>query len=131
MNGNLVRYKGQVHRVKTSTSKYVTLEDIYEEVLNEYEEPATYYKTLEEGEVEDIPLSDEFFINNGYKFNSKSELFIANDGFGPAIKKSELDYFCSDKVEYSVAGIVIRTVDEFQNLMNVIHCERIADKVIV
>lgn len=131
MNGNLVRYKRQVHRVKTSTSKYVTLEDIYEEALNEYEEPATYYKTLEEGEVEDIPLSDEFFINNDYKFNSKSELFIANDGFGPAIKKSELDYFCSDKVEYSVAGIVIRTVDEFQNLMNVIHCERIADKVIV
>lgn len=117
MSGNLVKYKGQVHKVHTSTGRYVTLDDVF---IN-----------LEDGEIEDIPLSDEFFINNDYKFNSKSELFIANDGFGPAIKKSELDYFCSDKVEYSVAGIVIRTVDEFQNLMNVIHCERIADKVIV
>ena len=132
MNGNLVKYEGQVHRVKTSTSKYATLEDVYEEMLNEYEEPATYYKTLEDGEVEDIPLSDEFFINNNYKFDKRTELFIANDGFGPAIKKSSHnDYFCSDRVEYSVAGIIIGTVDEFQNLMNIMHCERIADKITV
>lgn len=133
MNGNLVRYEGQVHRIKTSTSSYATLEDVYEEMLNEYEEPSTYYKTLEdEKAVEDIPLSDEFFINNDYKFDKRTELFIAKDGFGPAIKKSILnDYFCNDRVEYSVAGIIIRTVDEFQNLMNIMHCERIADKITV
>lgn len=133
MNGNLVRYEGQVHRIKTSTSSYATLEDVYEEMLNEYEEPSTYYKTLEdEKAVEDIPLSDEFFISNDYKFDKRTELFIAKDGFGPAIKRSILnDYFCSDRVEYSVAGIIIRTVDEFQNLMNIMHCERIADKITV
>lgn len=133
MNGNLVRYEGQVHRIKTSTNTYVTLEDVYEEMLNEYEEPATYYKTLEDEEViEDIPLSDEFFINNDYKFDKRTDLFIAKDGLGPAIKKNVSDdYFNSDRVEYSVAGIIIRTVDEFQNLMNVMHCERIADKVTV
>lgn len=131
MSGNLVKYEGQVHKIHTSTSGYVTLEDVFIDMLNEYDEHTTYYKNLEDGEIEDIPLSDEFFINNDYKFNSKSELFTANDGFGPAIKKSVLDYFCSDRVEYSVAGIVVRTVDEFQNLMNVIHCERIADKITV
>ena len=133
MNGNLVRHEGQVHRIKTSTSRYVTLEDVFIDALNEYDEPAIYYKTLEdEREIEDIPLSDEFFINNDYKFDKRTELFIASDGFGPAIKKSiHNDYFCSDRVEYSVAGIVIRTVDEFQNLMNVMHCEEIADKIVV
>ena len=132
MNGNLVRHEGQVHRIKTSTSRYVTLEDVFIDALNEYDEPAIYYKTLEdEKEIEDIPLSDEFFINNDYEFDEKTRLFIANDGFGPVIKKCLPDYSCSDRVAYSVAGIVIRTVDEFQNLMNVIHCEKIADKITI
>lgn len=129
MNGNLVRYEGQVHRVNTSTGEYVTLEGVFEIDEEEYIE---CYKNLEDGEIEDIPLSDEFFTSNRYKFDENADLFIAEDGFGPAIKRrSTLDYFCSDRVEYSVAGIVIRTVDEFQNLMNVIHCERIADKITV
>ena len=29
MSGNLVKYKGQVHKVHTSTGGYVTLDDVF------------------------------------------------------------------------------------------------------
>ena len=123
MNGNLVKFRGKIYKIITATLETVDIEPY---------EISPIFRNIDIRAIEDIPLTDEFFISNDYKFNSKSELFIAGDGYGPAIRKRFLDcYFGSDKIEYSVAGIVIRTVDEFQNLMNIMHCERIADKVTV
>lgn len=126
MSGNLIKFRGKIYKIVSVTLETADIEHI---------EPSgiiQIFRNIDIRTIEDIPLSDELFTSNGYKFNSKSELFTAGDGFGPAIRKRTLDcYFDSDKIEYSVAGIIVRTVDEFQNLMNVMHCERIADKITV
>lgn len=96
--------------------------------------------SLNEDAIYPIWLNDEFFTNNGYHKSAlyeepggtSSVLFVANDGYGPAITKrfSHWGTMVADP-EYSIAGIIIRSVADFQNLMALCHCGSIADKVTV
>lgn len=89
-------------------------------------------------DIKDIPLDDEFFRVNEYHISEPHKEgdklvyhIISNDYFGPAVTKYEPKFpNIRDGVEYCITGIIIRTVDEFQNLMNICHCQNIADKII-
>lgn len=90
-----------------------------------------------------IPLTDSFFADNEYKISEpidyvygiKMQHIVAKDGIGPAVTKYTTDTFCSlmqpGEVEYCITGIIIRTVDDFQNIMNVCGCGGISDKVLI
>ena len=87
-----------------------------------------------------IPLDDDFFVRNGYTIDEPCkdgyeryvQHIVASDGIGPAVTKYTAEFgrlWSGDEVEYCVTGIIIRTIDEFQNIMNICGCEDIADKV--
>lgn len=87
-----------------------------------------------------IRLDDDFFVRNGYtidkpytdSYERYVQHIVANNGIGPAVTKYTAQFgrlWSGDEVEYCVTGIIIRTIDEFQNIMNICRCEDIADKV--
>ncbi len=88
-------------------------------------------------EIRPIPLSDEFLKDNEFIFNesekSKGTLggvlttISAPDYYGPCITKREYNFY-EREAEYAIAGIVVRTVDELQNLYNVCGCSSISEK---
>lgn len=93
-------------------------------------------------EIEGIPLSDKFFLDNDYgittpqkeSYGRTVQSIISMDGIGPAVTKyTREDGFATyyeDEVEYCITGIIIRTVDDFQNIMNVCGCRRISDNIV-
>ena len=91
-------------------------------------------------DISGIRLDDDFFIKNGYTIDEgydedqerHVQHIVAGDYIGPSVTKySKLfgHLWSGEDVEYCITGIIIRTVDEFQNLMNICHCENIAEKV--
>jgi hypothetical protein len=90
--------------------------------------------------VKSISLRDDFFFRNDYmitKWNTEKNgecwcSIIRKDFYGPAITKRKINHLSDDnEVEYAVTGIIVRTVDEFQNLMNVCGCQDIANNLII
>lgn len=90
--------------------------------------------------VKSISLCDDFFFRNDYmitKWNTEKNgecwcSIMRKDFCVPAITKRKINYWSGDNdVEYAVAGIIVRTVDEFQNLMNVCGCQDVANNLII
>ena len=125
MNGNIVSYNGNLCRVIGSEEEY-----LYVKYIDDGTET-----TVLETTVQNIPLNDKFFVDNGYGISDvyeegtrKIQHIIPFDGFGPAITKYA-DETVNGAHEYCIAGIIIRTVDDFQNLMNICKCYSISDKI--
>ena len=125
MIGNLVRNK--------ITNEVIKITSIDEDGV--FDENSCYYVY---NSIEKIPLTDEFFKNNAYHFetlkkkdNGRVVTIISTENYiGPAITKYESDIFSTySPTEYCIAGIIIRTVDEYQNLMNICRCSFISDKI--
>lgn len=132
MLGNLVLYrKNEVCRVMSIADDVMCLK----KTSDGYMLYARY------AEIESIPLSDKFFLGNDYVmtqpqkdgYGRVSINIVPMDGFGPAITKhmNEDGFapYTTDYIEYCITGIIIRTIDEFQNIMNICGCQNIADKV--
>lgn len=91
--------------------------------------------TIEYEKVKDIPLSSEFFKQNGFVFISHVYTYgdeihsvMYKDYTGPSttITKKKI----SNIPEFSVTGIIVRTVNDWQNIMNICGCEYIADSIL-
>ena len=78
-----------------------------------------------------IPLTDDFFKRNEFTFydnSDGSQSILAKDNKGPATTRRMHD---KGFPEYSITGIIVRSVDEWQNIMHVCGCSDIADSVVV
>lgn len=91
-------------------------------------------------EIRPIPLSDEFLKDNEFIFNEPEKskgtfggvltTISTPDYYGPFITKRE-HYFYEREAEYAIAGVIVRTVDELQNLYNVCGCSSISEKLFI
>ena len=78
-----------------------------------------------------IPLTDAFFERNEFNFfdcADDSQSILAKDNKGPATTKTTND---DGTIEYCITGIIVRSVDEWQNIMHICGCSDIADGVVV
>ena len=127
MLGNLVMINGKVNRVvSVNNDSWISAVD------TETELESTYGYDM----IRPIALNDSFFTDNGYEFDvmhddkdGKITNIIPGDHTGPAVTKYEFEPWHHRETEYCVTGIIVRTVDEFQNIMNVCGCQDIADKI--
>ena len=84
--------------------------------------------------IREIFINDELFKELGYEISPEVEIgggstishIVAEDAYGPAITKITRG---RDDVQYALTGLLIETVDDFQNLMRRCRCSEIADKV--
>ncbi len=134
MLGNLVKYR------KTETCKIVNIADDVV-CLRKCSDGFMTYARYDD--IECIPLTDKFFLCNDYgishpvRYKGGGRLvshIVPMDGFGPAITKYTIDdindlSFYENEIEYYITGIMIRTVDDFQNIMNICGLCEIADKI--
>lgn len=88
---------------------------------------------LDDVKLSGIPITDEWL--NMFSFmsskdfherNEYDELFIHSDNYGPAILKRKC---INDEIEYSIAGIIVRTINDLQGLFNVMYCENLAHEI--
>ena len=86
--------------------------------------------------VGEIYLTDDFFNSNGYHLENvridglkETSSFVRDDYYGPAITRTNVRAGYNSGIEYSIAGIIIRSVSDFQDLMRLCCCEKIADSV--
>jgi hypothetical protein len=128
MIGNLVKINNKIHKITLISESDITARDIESGDLSVY----TY------DQITPIRLSDDFFRDNGYifdnRYSDRHERYVTHivpgEYAGPAVTKYEYESLSSQETEYCVTGIIIRTIDEFQNIMNICHCSFISDKII-
>ena len=98
---------------------------------------AAYLEIAYDDEFDVIPLTDKILLdskfkkleNNNTEGPSMYEHFMFLGSYGPCVTK-EIDARDNSSI-YTVAGIVIRTVDELQNIMNICGVNEIADNITI
>ena len=125
MLGNWVSVDGipyaQPFRIANLTEKGVVIEN-----ENGRHQTICSYDVLNK-----IPLTDDFFKRNEFNFYDNrdgSQSILAKDNKGPATTRITHE---DGTVEYCITGIMIRSVDEWQNIMHICGCSDIADSVII
>lgn len=138
MLGNVFMFPFEEKMIPCEVSSLVTKSDgtvtvTIKSLVGKYKNVKLTEKELGE-QIREIFIDDEFFKGLGYEISPEVEIgggstishIVAEDAYGPAITKIKRG---QDDVQYALTGLLIETVDDFQNLMRHCRCSDIADKV--
>ena len=138
MLGNVFMFPFEEKMIPCEVSSLVTKSDgtvtvTIKSLIGKYKNVKLTEKELGE-QIREIFIDDEFFKELGYEISPEVEIgggstishIVAEDAYGPAITKITRG---RDDVQYALTGLLIETVDDFQNLMRHCRCSEIADKV--
>lgn len=138
MLGNVFMFPFEEKMTPCEVSSLVTKSDgtvmvTIKSLIGKYKNVKLTEKELGE-QIREIFIDDKFFKELGYEMFPEMEIgggstishIVAEDAYGPAITKMTRG---RDDVQYALTGLLIETVDDFQNLMRHCGCSEIADKV--
>lgn len=138
MLGNVFMFPFEEKMAPCEVSSLVTKSDgtvtvTIKSLIGKYKNVKLTEKELGE-QIREIFIDDKFFKELGYEISPEVEIgggstishIVAEDAYGPAITKITRG---RDDVQYALTGLLIETVDDFQNLMRHCRCSEIADKV--
>ena len=138
MLGNVFMFPFEEEMTPCEVSSLVTKSDgtvtvTIKSLIGKYKNVKLTEKELGE-QIREIFINDELFKELGYEISPEVEIgggstishIVAEDAYGPAITKITRG---RDDAQYALTGLLIETVDDFQNLMRHCRCSEIADKV--